>query len=162
MKKIFRFFKNLFKCSFKELLSILLDLLSYACSVPSLFINFFIVFYLSNTEMTSRQKGSALLIIGIIILFWLWINGIIKRDMLDHKKPFSHIIVRMIYKIKYLLLLCLVLYLYTVKVDYYMIAIYLLSCMLTYCLSVIFRAFWLKLNNKEWDYEYAKKSIKFR
>ena len=161
MKKIGKFFKNLFKCSFKEIMSLILDVLCYVLSFPSLFINFFIIFFLANSEMSAQQKGSSLIIIAIFLILWLWINNILKRDMLEYKQPYEHLIIRMLYKSRYIFIIAIILYLYTIKVDYTQVLIYLGTCAGTYSLSILCRAIWLKLNNKDWDFEYSKRTYKF-
>ena len=161
MKKIGNFFKALVKLSFREIISLLLDLFCILFEKPSLFINFFIVFYMTNPEMTTSQKGSAFVIVGIIIGIWIWISGIVKRMMLDDLKPFSRMFARIFYRVRWLVVLCLVLWLYTLKVDLRQMFIYCGLCILTYSLSVVFRCIWLKLNRKDWSYEYDKRTIKF-
>ena len=125
LEKIGNFFKLLVKLSFRELLSLFLDLMSIILEKPSLFINFFIVFYLSNTEMTNSQKGSAFIIIGVILTFWIWGVKKIKGIMLDNLNPFARILPRILYRVRWLLVICIVLWLYTLKVD--------LTQMFAYC-----------------------------
>ena len=161
MKKIGNFFKALVKLSFKEILSLLLDSLSLLFEKPSLFINFFIVFYLSNPEMTISQKGSALIWVGLILACWLWINSRIKSILLDNVKPFGRFISRILYRIRWILVLCLVLWLYTIKIDLTQMFVYCGLCILTYSLSVVFRCVWLKLNRKDWNHEYDRRTTKF-
>lgn len=161
MKKIFGFFKALVKLSFRELLSLFLDLMCLLLEKPSLFINFFIVFYMSNPEMTSSQKGSAFVIIGLIIAFWLWISRTAKRSMQNDYRPFARLIPRIFYKVRWLMVACLVMWLYTLKVDLTQMFAYGGLCILTYSLSVIFRCIWLKVNGKDWKYEYDTRTIKF-
>ena len=160
-KGIGNFFKGLCKLTGRELLSLFLDLMSLAFATPSLFFNFFIVFYLTNPEMTTRQKGSAMLIIGVVILMWVWIVSRIKSTLLDDVKPFHRLIPRIIYKIRWFMILALVMWLYTMKIDLTQMFIYFGACSLTYSLSVIFRCCWLKANGKDWKYEYDKRTIKF-
>lgn len=155
------FFKTIVKLSFRELISLLLDLISLLFEKPSLFINFFIVFYLSNPEMTTSQKGSAFVIIGLLLAFWLWICSRIKSIMLDDVRPFSRLIPRILYRIRWISILCLVLWLYTLKVDLSQMFAYCGLCMLTYSLSVVFRCVWLKVNRKDWKYEYDRRTTKF-
>ena len=161
LKKIGNFFKLLVKLSFRELLSLFLDLMSIILEKPSLFINFFIVFYLSNTEMTNSQKGSAFIIIGVILTFWIWGVKKIKGIMLDNLNPFARILPRILYRVRWLLVICIVLWLYTLKVDLTQMFAYCGLCILTYSLSVIFRAIWLKVNRKDWSYEYDRRTTKF-
>ena len=155
------FLKKLVKLSFREIISLILDLLCIVFEKPSLFINFFIVFYLSNPEMSTSQKGSAFVIIGVIVAVWIWLSGIVKRIMLDNLKPFSRMFARIFYRVRWLLVLCLVLWLYTLKVDLTQMFAYSGLCILTYSLSVLFKCVWLKINGKDWSYEYDKRSIKF-
>lgn len=161
LKKIGNFFKLLVKLSFRELLSLFLDLMSIILEKPSLFINFFIVFYLSNTEMTNSQKGSAFIIIGVILTFWIWGVKKIKGIMLDNLNPFARLFPRILYRVRWLLVICIVLWLYTLKVDLTQMFAYCGLCILTYSLSVIFRAIWLKINRKDWSYEYDRRTTKF-
>ena len=155
------FLKSLVKLSFKEILSLFLDLMSIALEKPSLFFNFFIVFYLTNSDMTSSQKGSAFIIIGLILLIWLWLVSKIKCKMLDDLKPFSKLIPRILYRVRWIVFLCVVLWLYTLKVDLTQMFIYSGLCIITYSLSIVFRGIWLKVNRKDWSYEYDKRTIKF-
>lgn len=161
MKKIGNFFKALVKLSFRELISLFLDLMSILFEKPSLFINFFIVFYMSNPQMTTSQKGSAFVIIGLLLAGWLWICSRIKCIMLDNVKPFARLIPRILYRVRWILILCLVLWLYTLKVDLTQMFAYCGLCILTYSLSVIFRCIWLKVNRKDWKYEYDRRTTKF-
>ena len=161
MKKIVNFFKALVKLSFRELISLFLDLMSILFEKPSLFINFFIVFYMTNPEMTSSQKGSALLIIGLLLAGWLWICSRIKSIMLDNVKPFARLLPRILYRVRWILILCLVLWLYTLKVDLTQMFAYCGLCILTFSLSVVFRCIWLKVNRKDWKYEYDRRTTKF-
>jgi hypothetical protein len=155
------FLKKLIKLSFREILSLLVDLLSISFEKPSLFINFFIVFYLTNPEMTVAQKGSALIWIGLILVGWLWINSRIKSHLLDNVKPFGRLIPRILYRVRWILVLCAVLWLYTIKIDLTQMFVYCGLCILTYSLSVVFRCIWLKLNRKDWNYEYDRRTTKF-
>lgn len=161
MKKIGNLFKNLCKLSGRELLSLLLDLLSLGCTTPSLFTNFFIVFCATNNEMPNKEKFSILIIIAIILLLWLWMINKFKRVMLDDVKPFHRLLPRILYRVRWLMFLVVVLWLYTIKVDLSQMFLYFGLCILTYSLSVIFRCCWLKLNRKDWSYEYDKRTIKF-
>lgn len=161
MKKIGNFFKSLFKLSFRELISLFLDLMSILFEKPSLFINFFIVFYMTNPEMTTSQKGSAFIIIGVIIAIWIWAISRIKSIMLDDLKPFRRLIPRILYRVRWILMLCLVLWLYTLKVDLTQMFAYCGLCILTFSLSVVFRCIWLKVNRKDWSYEYDRRTTKF-
>jgi hypothetical protein len=156
-----KFFKALVKLSFREIISLILDLLCIVLEKPSLFINFFIVFYLSNPEMTTSQKGSAFVIIGVLLAVWIWVSGIVKRIMLDNLKPFSRMFARIFYRVRWLLVLCLVLWLYTLKVDLTQMFAYCGLCILTYSISVLLKCVWLKINGKDWSYEYDKRTIKF-
>jgi hypothetical protein len=161
LKKIGNFFKTLIKLSFRELISLILDGLCIVCEKPSLFINFFVVFYMVNPEMTTSQKGSALIIVGVILAFWLWLSGAIKRCMLDNVRPFARLLPRIFYRVRWLIILCVILWLYTIKVDLDQMFLYCGLCILTYSLSVIFRCVWLKVNGKDWKYEYDKRTTKF-
>lgn len=161
LKKIGNFFKSLVKLSFRELISLILDLLSILFEKPSLFINFFIVLYMVNPEMTTKQKGSALLIIGLILALWLWVSSRIKSIMLDDVRPFARLLPRILYRVRWILILCLVLWLYTIKVDLSQMFFYCGLCILTYSLSVVFRCVWLKINRKDWSYEYDRRTTKF-
>ena len=155
------FLKKLVKLSFREIISLILDLLCIVLEKPSLFINFFIVFYLSNPEMTTSQKGSAFVIIGLLLTGWLWICSRIKSTMLDNVKPFSRLLPRILYRVRWILILCVVLWLYTLKVDLTQMFAYCGLCILTYSISVVLKCVWLKINGKDWSYEYDKRSIKF-
>jgi hypothetical protein len=161
MKKIGNFFKSLFKLSFRELISLFLDLMSILFEKPSLFINFFIVFYMTNPEMTASQKGSAFIIIGLILAIWIWVISRIKSIMLDNLKPFARLLPRILYRVRWILMLCLVLWLYTLKVDLTQMFAYCGLCILTFSLSVVFRCIWLKVNRKDWSYEYDRRTTKF-
>ena len=161
MKKIVNFFKALVKLSFREIISLLLDLMSMLMEKPSLFINFYIVFYMTNPEMTISQKGSALIWIGLIVAGWIWIITKIRRTMLDNVKPFARLIPRILYKVRWIAILCIVLWLYTLKVDLTQMFAYCGLCILTYSLSVLFRCVWLKINRKDWNYEYNTRTLKF-
>ena len=161
LKKIGNFFKTLIKLSFRELISLILDMLSILFEKPSIFINFFIVFYMVNPEMTTKQKGSALIIIGIVIAAWIWISSIVKRSMLNDVRPFARLIPRILYRVRWILILCVVLWLYTIKVDLSQMFLYGALCILTYSISVICRCAWLKVNRKDWKYEYDRRTTKF-
>lgn len=155
------FLKKLVKLSFREIISLFLDLMSIALEKPSLFFNFFIVFYLSNQEMSASQKGSAFIIIGIILAFWIWGIKKIKGSMLDNLKPFARLLPRILYRVRWIILLCIILWLYTLKVDLNQMFAYCGLCILTYTLSVILRAIWLKVNRKDWSYEQDIRTTKF-
>lgn len=161
LKKIGGFFKSLVTLSFREIISLFLDLMSIVLEKPSLFINFFIVFYMVNPEMTTSQKGSALLIIGIALAVWLWVCSRIKSVMLDNVKPFARLLPRILYRVRWIIILCVVLWLYTIKVDLDQMFLYCGLCILTYSLSVVFRCIWLKVNRKDWKYEYDRRTTKF-
>ena len=161
LKKIGGFFKSLVTLSFREIISLFLDLMSIVLEKPSLFINFFIVFYMVNPEMTTSQKGSALLIIGIALAIWLWVCSRIKSIMLDNVKPFARLLPRILYRVRWIIILCAVLWLYTIKVDLDQMFLYCGLCILTYSLSVVVRCIWLKVNRKDWKYEYDRRTTKF-
>lgn len=155
------FLKKLVKLSFREIISLILDLLCIILEKPSLFINFFIVFYLSNPEMTTSQKGSAFVIIGVLLAGWLWICSRIKSIMLDNVKPFSRLLPRILYRVRWILILCVVLWLYTLKVDLTQMFAYCGLCILTYSISIVLKCVWLKVNGKDWSYEYDRRTTKF-
>ena len=161
LKKIGGFFKSLVTLSVREIISLFLDLMSIVLEKPSLFINFFIVFYMVNPEMTTSQKGSALLIIGIALAIWLWVCSRIKSIMLDNVKPFARLLPRILYRVRWIIILCAVLWLYTIKVDLDQMFLYCGLCILTYSLSVVVRCIWLKVNRKDWKYEYDRRTTKF-
>ena len=155
------FLKKLVKLSFREIISLILDLLCIVFEKPSLFINFFIVFYLSNPEMSTSQKGSAFVIIGVLLAGWMWICSRIKSIMLDNVKPFSRLLPRILYRVRWILILCVVLWLYTLKVDLTQMFAYCGLCILTYSISIVLKCVWLKVNGKDWSYEYDRRTTKF-
>ena len=81
--------------------------------------------------------------------------------MLDNVKPFSRLLPRILYRVRWILILCVVLWLYTLKVDLTQMFAYCGLCILTYSISIVLKCVWLKVNGKDWSYEYDRRTTKF-
>lgn len=145
------FIINFAKLSTKQSIVVSLILLIRLLSIGSFFIVFYFMFYYDR-DKTLLQNLPLLILLGVLITVYFTIVDVIKLQIEANKDPKSMmtIIVRFLFRNRYLLLFLGVYYYYTISFTSKEIYAYTAIVLLCRLLAVYTESWSLRLQNLDW------------